>query len=145
MTEMRRRDNDLRQIYNGCITRRCLPDVVSVVWPAAAERQPRARSARRGCCRPYISNVKLGRNVRQDDAWSHLLCFHLTRCLRTLRARRARRALVRAMLCSKSRCGARKAIMRWYCGLVVHGDTRGRPDPRARASYWFDNENLVKR
>ena len=26
-----------------------LPDVV---WPAAAERQPRARSARRGCCRP---------------------------------------------------------------------------------------------
>ena len=29
----------------------CLPDVV---WPAAAERQPRARSARRGCCRPTI-------------------------------------------------------------------------------------------
>ena len=38
---------------------RRLPDVV---WPAAAERQPRAR---RG---GYISNVKLGRNVRQRGA-----------------------------------------------------------------------------
>ena len=37
-----------------------LPDVV---WPAAAKRQPRARSARRG--NDIFLNVKMGRNVRQ--------------------------------------------------------------------------------
>ena len=48
------------------------------------------------------------------DSLNLTLCFHLTRCLRTLRARlqkrRARRALVRATLCSRSRCGAREAM-----------------------------------
>ena len=96
---------------------RILPDVV---WPAAAERQPRARSARRGCCRPTgaAAAVKLGRNVRQRElkketiTWAqagpckharNIGLFHLTRCSRTLRARPCKAAYQPLLVAARKR------------------------------------------
>ena len=42
------RGSSLRLTTKPGVPRQALPDVV---WPAAAKRQPRVRSARRGCCR----------------------------------------------------------------------------------------------
>ena len=80
-----------------------LPDVV---WPAAAKRQPRARSARRGSCRPTngpqmghkwaANGPQMGRkwatNGPQRQAISLSLSLSLLREHRRCCARRAMRA-----------------------------------------------------